>query len=79
MLCDIRVLFAFAGLGFVPGDLERFNGVLLSGVERAHSFVKLSRAHVFNVKSSGEDLVDKGKLVLFGLSKVRYKERVISV
>jgi hypothetical protein len=65
------------GMVFVHGDLERFNGVLGSGVERAHSFVKLSGAHVFTVRSGGGDLADKDVAVLVSLGKVGSKERVI--
>ena len=65
------------GMVFIHGDLERFNGVLGSGVERAHSFVKLSGAHVFTVRSGSGDLADEDVAVLVSLGKVRSKERVI--
>lgn len=65
------------GMVFVHGDLERFNGVLGSGVERAHSFVKLSGAHVFTVRSGSGDLADKDVAVLVSLGKVGSKERVV--
>ena len=78
VLCDIGVLIASGGMVFVHGDLERFNWRYLRGVERVHSFVNGGEAHVFTVRSGGENLADKDVAGRFGLGKVRSKERVIS-